>query len=192
MKTLGPCDIDLSRLNPTPHAIAVYASSPLSPVATQHSLPSGRYPLLGPDFHRPDRTSLRLAHSFDHLVGHHFASAESQLRDVEEAARGLALKISDLAREGQSHSSSDRRLSANSRNSKIADRGVRASSNSQMGGDRPADDDGPPVAGGLRVGRQGRSGSREAPTLCDEKNPCALHRFRCPFQDGLEECLPRC
>jgi len=38
-------------------------------VATQHSLPSGRYPLLGPDFHRLDRTSLRLAHSLDHLVG---------------------------------------------------------------------------------------------------------------------------
>src|SRR6516164_3295903 len=48
---------DLSGLNPTPHAIAVYASSPLSPVATQHSLPSGRYSLLGPDFHRLDRTS---------------------------------------------------------------------------------------------------------------------------------------
>src|SRR6516164_7915891 len=60
---------DLSGLNPTPHAIAVYASSPLSPVATQHSLPSGRYSLLGPDFHRLDRTSLRLAHSFDHFVG---------------------------------------------------------------------------------------------------------------------------
>ena len=60
---------DLSRLNPTPHAIAVYASRPLSPVATQHSLPSGRYPLLGPDFHRLDRTSFALAHSFDHLVG---------------------------------------------------------------------------------------------------------------------------
>src|SRR6266481_630176 len=60
---------DLSWLNPTPHAIAVYASRPLSPVATQHSLPSGRYPLLGPDFHRLDRTSLRLAHSFNHLVG---------------------------------------------------------------------------------------------------------------------------
>src|SRR6266536_6112322 len=60
---------DLSWLNPTPHAIAVYASRPLSPVAAQHSLPSGRYPLLGPDFHRLDRTSLRLAHSFDHLVG---------------------------------------------------------------------------------------------------------------------------
>src|SRR5215472_205890 len=60
---------DLSWLNPTPHAIAVYASRPLSPVATQHSLPSGRYPLLGPDFHRLDRTSLRLAHSLDHLIG---------------------------------------------------------------------------------------------------------------------------
>src|SRR6267378_954376 len=48
---------DLSWLNPTPHAIAVYASRPLSPVATQHSLPSGRYSLLGPDFHRQDRTS---------------------------------------------------------------------------------------------------------------------------------------
>src|SRR5215831_15604059 len=60
---------DLSWLNPTPHTIAVYASRPLSPVAAQHSLPSGRYSLLGPDFHRLDRTSLRLAHSFDHLVG---------------------------------------------------------------------------------------------------------------------------
>src|SRR2546421_9857459 len=48
---------DLSWLNPAPHAIAVYASQPLSPVATQHSLPAGRYPLLGPDFHRLDRTS---------------------------------------------------------------------------------------------------------------------------------------
>jgi hypothetical protein len=35
----------------------------------QHSLPSGRYSLLGPDFHRQDRTSFawRLP-SFDHLV----------------------------------------------------------------------------------------------------------------------------
>ena len=60
---------DLSWLNPTPHAIAVYASQPLSPVATQHSLPSGRYSLLGPDFHRLDRTSFVLAHLLDHLVG---------------------------------------------------------------------------------------------------------------------------
>jgi hypothetical protein len=56
---------DLSWLNPTPHAIAVYASQPLSPVAMQHSLPSGRYSLLGPDLHRLDRTSLRLAHLLD-------------------------------------------------------------------------------------------------------------------------------
>src|SRR6266446_914458 len=67
---------DLSWLNPAPHAIAVYASRPPSPVATQHSLPSGRHSLLGPDFHRPDRTSLRLAHSFDHLVG----AGEQRLR----------------------------------------------------------------------------------------------------------------
>src|SRR6266516_2650328 len=48
---------DLSWLNPTPHVIAVYASQPLLPVATQHSLPSGRYSLLGRDFHRLDRAS---------------------------------------------------------------------------------------------------------------------------------------
>src|SRR3954464_4161748 len=53
----APALSDLSWLNPTPHAIAVYASQPLSPVATQHSLPSGRYSLLGPDFHRLDRAS---------------------------------------------------------------------------------------------------------------------------------------
>src|SRR5262245_22432649 len=56
-KPSAPAISDLSWLNPTPHAIAVYASQPLSPVATQHSLPSGRYSLLGPDLHRLDRTS---------------------------------------------------------------------------------------------------------------------------------------
>ena len=43
--------------------------------ATQHSLPSERYPLLGPVFHRLDRTSLPGA-SFDHLVG----AGEQRLR----------------------------------------------------------------------------------------------------------------
>ena len=79
---------NLSWLNPTPHAIAVYASRPLSPVAAQHSLPSGRYSLLGPDFHRLDRTSLRLAHSFDDLVG----AGEQRQRNVEaERLRGLEI-----------------------------------------------------------------------------------------------------
>ena len=40
-------DVAFKLLKSIPHAIAVYASQPLSPVATQHSLPSGRYSLLG-------------------------------------------------------------------------------------------------------------------------------------------------
>src|SRR5499425_2724645 len=58
MKTVGRGDVCPVGAQPhRPHAIAVYASPPLSPVATQHSLPSGRYSLLGPDLHRLDRTS---------------------------------------------------------------------------------------------------------------------------------------
>src|SRR6516165_7548990 len=89
---------DLSGLNPTPHAIAVYASSPLSPVATQHSLPSGRYSLLGPDFHRLDRTSLRLAHSFDHLVG----QREQRWRNFQPERPG-SLEIDDELELGRLH-----------------------------------------------------------------------------------------
>src|SRR6266700_1470603 len=89
---------DLSWLNPTPHAIAVYASRPLSPVAAQHSLPSGRYSLLGPDFHRLDRTSLRLAHSFDHLVG-----AREQTRWNGNTNGPCCLKIDDQFELGRLH-----------------------------------------------------------------------------------------
>src|SRR5215468_5643964 len=96
---------DLSWLNPTPHAIAVYASRPLSPAATQHSLPSGRYSLFGPDFHRLDRTSLRLAHLFDYLVSarkHHRRHIETdrlgRLRIDHQLVFGGLLhgKIADL------------------------------------------------------------------------------------------------
>ena len=47
----------LSRLNSPPHTIAVYASPWSLPSKTQHSLPGGRYPLPGPDFHRLDLAS---------------------------------------------------------------------------------------------------------------------------------------
>src|SRR5215467_9537840 len=82
---------DLSWLNPTPHAIAVYASHPLSPVATQHSLPSGRYSLLGPDFHRSDRTSLRLAHSFGHFHG----VADQAASNTQSGAAQSAFLVAD-------------------------------------------------------------------------------------------------
>src|SRR5262249_35593415 len=69
---------DLSWLNPTPHAIAVYASQPTSPLTTQHSLPSGRYSLLGPDFHRLDRTSFAWrTHSHHLMLPHHLMLAIS-------------------------------------------------------------------------------------------------------------------
>src|SRR3982074_2015963 len=92
---------DLSWLNPTPHAIAVYASRPLSPVATQHSLPSGRYSLLGPDFHRLDRASFAWrTHPFhplieDHLalVVHHVVELQQVLADVEVARLQLLLRL---------------------------------------------------------------------------------------------------
>ena len=43
--------------SPTPQMITVYASPWSSPSPTQHSLPGGRYPFPGPDFHRLDRAS---------------------------------------------------------------------------------------------------------------------------------------
>ena len=60
MKPSASCNvwIPFAAQSCTPRAIAVYASQPPSPVATQHSLPSGRCPLLGPVFHWLDRTSL--------------------------------------------------------------------------------------------------------------------------------------
>src|SRR5436305_6246436 len=62
---------DLTRLNPTPHAIAVYASQPLSPVATQHSLPSRTLPFTWAGLSPAGSHQLCLAHSFNHLVDAH-------------------------------------------------------------------------------------------------------------------------
>ena len=61
----------LSRLNSTPHTIAVYASQPPSPTTPQHSLPGARYGLPEPVFHRQDRASL-LAHKESKKIQAHF------------------------------------------------------------------------------------------------------------------------
>ena len=58
----APATSRISWLNPTPHKIAVYASPWSSPSTPQHSLPGGRYPLPGPDFHRLERASFAWAH----------------------------------------------------------------------------------------------------------------------------------
>src|SRR5437660_12906989 len=60
---------DLTRLNPTPHVIAVYASQPLSPVATQHSLPRRTLPFTWAGLSPAGSHQLCLAHSFNYLVG---------------------------------------------------------------------------------------------------------------------------
>src|SRR5436190_21459206 len=79
---------DLTRLNPTPHAIAVYASQPLSPVATQHSLPSRTLPFTWAGLSPAGSHQLCLAHSFDHLVGEC-----EQLRRHFEAERLYSLEV---------------------------------------------------------------------------------------------------
>src|SRR5215472_18752659 len=61
LKASASTTLLLSRLNSPPHEIAVYASPRSLPPMTQHSLPGGRYPLPGPDFHWLDHASF-LAH----------------------------------------------------------------------------------------------------------------------------------
>src|SRR5436309_1426472 len=75
---------DLTRLNPTPHAIAVYASQSLSPVATQHSLPSRTLPFTWAGLSPAGSHQLCLAHSFDHLVG----AAEQRKRESDTERLG--------------------------------------------------------------------------------------------------------
>src|SRR5262245_2508855 len=102
---------DLSWLNPTPHAIAVYASQPTSPLTTQHSLPSGRCSLLGPDFHRLDRTSFAWrTHSITSSAG--ARSLSGILRPGALAVRGLRIvgRIGIVFEHLRDDATSDQRL----------------------------------------------------------------------------------
>ena len=80
----APATSRISWLNPTPQTITVYASPWSSPSTTQHSLPGGRYPFPGPDFHRLDPRQLRLAHrcSFIAVDLHHLLFAGFDRRTI--------------------------------------------------------------------------------------------------------------
>src|SRR5437763_13399951 len=87
---------DLSWLNPTPHAIAVYASQPPSPVATQHSLPSRTLPFTWAGLSPAGSHQLCLAHSFDYLIGE-----REQLGRNLEAERLRGLEVDDQLEPGR-------------------------------------------------------------------------------------------
>src|SRR5215831_10516813 len=92
---------DLSWLNPTPHAIAVYASQPLSPAATQHSLPSGRYSLLGPDFHRLDRASFAWrTHSITSSATWRAIKRADRIRDTRQRIHSMISSATDRNESG--------------------------------------------------------------------------------------------
>ena len=77
----------VSWLNPTCNCCVRFATTVASGHAT---LAAKGYSLLGPDFHRLDRTSLRLAHLFDHLVGDCY-----HVRRDGETKRLRSLQIDD-------------------------------------------------------------------------------------------------
>src|SRR6202048_1787771 len=82
----APAISRISWLNPTPQMITVYASPWSSPSPTQHSLPGGRYPLPGPDFHRLDRAS------FAWRTATHFTLVFEKYRRLpDDVTIGLAL-----------------------------------------------------------------------------------------------------
>jgi hypothetical protein len=71
--------------NSMPWTIAVHPARPLSPVARQHSLPSGRYSLLAP----AGSHQLCLAHSLDDLVG----AGKQRWRHSGLRGRTVTLKV---------------------------------------------------------------------------------------------------
>src|SRR3954470_18545881 len=96
---LGPCDIGISWLNPTPHKIAVYASPWSSPSTPQHSLPGGRYPLPGPDFHRLERASFpgapQVGPLLDQVTGPVASFTGDGAYDQDGASRSVAERHPD-------------------------------------------------------------------------------------------------
>jgi hypothetical protein len=66
IETLGPSNVRSVASQIPAHAIAVYASPPLSPVATQHPLPNRCPPLTWAGLSPAGHNSLRLAPSFDY------------------------------------------------------------------------------------------------------------------------------
>src|SRR6184192_1438352 len=105
---------DLTRLNPTPHAIAVYASQPPSPVATQHSLPSRTLPFTWAGLSPAGSHQLCLAHSFDHLVG----EGEQLWRNVDAERLG-GVEIDHQSELGGLNDRHLRRVGATSQLSKV-------------------------------------------------------------------------
>ena len=64
----APAISRISRLNPTPQMITVYASPWSSPPTTQHSLPGGRYPLSRTGLSPAGPRQLRLAPRYSFTV----------------------------------------------------------------------------------------------------------------------------
>jgi hypothetical protein len=81
----------LSRLNSTPHTIAVYASHPPSPATTQHSLPGARYGLPGPVFHRQDHASLPGAQAIQKTKKEDGIASAFAVRASADAVAALAM-----------------------------------------------------------------------------------------------------
>src|SRR5207245_9188292 len=96
LKSVAPTTLLLTQRNRPPHTISVYASPWSSPSKTQHSLPGGRYPLPGPDFHRLDRASF-LAHQCVN-----FKPLQVEERDDAAAQRGRLLYSAQCRQSGGS------------------------------------------------------------------------------------------
>src|SRR5215469_12578455 len=99
---------NLTWLNPTPHATAVYASC--SALLPPHATLASRRPataLPGPDLHRLIAPALAGAFSFDHLVG----DSEQHRRHVEANYPGR-LQVDDEFELGRLHDGQVSRLGA--------------------------------------------------------------------------------